>query len=102
MIKSPPQAGCSGRFGTERRPGRMFIHRPALGATVLFCRWSRSPVVAPQLFGARRLWDGAAWHDPSHWLSGYCGNEVVVAVVVQERDLLSFRHGGDQQIGEAD
>jgi hypothetical protein len=56
----------------------------------------------PQLFGALRSWDGAAWHDPSHWLFGDCGDEVVVAVIVQERDLLSFSHGGDQQIGKAD
>jgi hypothetical protein len=43
----------------------------------------------------------AAWHDPLHWLSGYLGNEVVVAVVVQERDLFPFSDSCDQQVGEA-
>jgi hypothetical protein len=29
----------------------------------------------------------SAGHDPLHWMAGDLGNEVVVAVVVQERDL---------------
>jgi hypothetical protein len=50
----------------------------------------------------RALRHGAAWHDPLHWLAGDLGYEVVVTVVVQERDLLPFGHSGYQQVGEAD
>jgi hypothetical protein len=48
------------------------------------------------------LRDGAAWYDPLGWLAGYLGDQVVVAVVVQDGDALSFGDRGDEQVGEAD
>ena len=48
------------------------------------------------------LWHGAALHDPLHWLSGHPGDEIVVAVVVQQRDTFPFGDCGDQQVREAD
>ncbi len=51
----------------------------------------------PQL--VRGLGHRAAWHYPLGWLSGDFGDEVVVAVVMQERDSFSFGDGGNQQVG---
>ena len=52
--------------------------------------------------GVRGLRHRAAWHYPLHWLCGDLGDEVVVAVVVQECDLLEYYDGGDQQVEEPD
>jgi len=43
----------------------------------------------------------ASRHYPLHQLSSDIGDEVVVAVVRRERDLLSFSDGCNQQVGEA-
>ena len=56
----------------------------ASGLPVLDFRWQR-------LSGARASWHSAARYDPSHWLFGDLAYEVVVAVVMQERDLLAHR-----------
>ena len=50
----------------------------------------------------RRLGHGAAWYYPLHGLCGDLGDEVVVAVIVQECDLFAFCDGGDQQVGKPD
>src|ERR1700722_17319199 len=50
----------------------------------------------------QRLWDGPAGHDPLGWLASDLGDDVVVAVVVQQRDAFSFRDCSDKQAREAD
>src|SRR5262249_46186905 len=49
-------------------------------------------------------WSGdRSWrHHPLNSLARDFGNEVVVAVVVKDRDTLPLRHSSDQQIREAD
>ena len=45
-------------------------------------------------------------HDPAyyplHWLHCHFGDEVMVAVIVQEHDVLSFCDGGYEQVGKTD
>jgi hypothetical protein len=45
---------------------------------------------------------GASRHHPLHWLSGYPGYQVVVAVVMKEGDSFPLRDSCNQQVGKAD
>jgi hypothetical protein len=49
-----------------------------------------------------RLRDSPAGYDPLHWLACDLGDEVAVAVVVQQNDAFPFGNRSDEQAGETD
>ena len=55
----------------------------------------RADLAAGEVASVHASRHAAPWHYPLHWLPGDLCDEVIVAVVMQERDLLPFRDSGD-------